>query len=111
MTTKEIREAMEERAENSDPVGFFFFFFFFLFWLPLGHMEFLVQGSNPSCRVNLQSSCGKAGSLGWDVGLGMEPASLSSRDAAVPFAPHQELQPWGLVCHREDLEGSRGGAV
>lgn len=32
----------------------FFFFFFFLFWLPLGiWMEFLGQGSHPSCSCDL----------------------------------------------------------
>ena len=44
-------------------ISFFFFFFFFPFFFFLAtwrHMEFLGQGSDPSCSCDLHYSCGNA---------------------------------------------------
>ena len=48
-------------------------------------MEFPGKESDPS------HSCGNTGSLTHCAGLGIEPASQSSQNAAYPVAPQQEL--------------------
>ena len=59
-------------------------------------MEFLGQGSDLSCSCKLSRSCGNAGSLTDYVGLGIEPKSQCSQDAADPFAPQKE-RPFGFL--------------
>ena len=48
-------------------------------------MEFVGQGSDPSC------SCGKAGSLAHCARPGLKPVFQHSRDTPDPVAPQQEL--------------------
>ena len=60
-------------------------------------MEFPGQGSDLSCRPNLSHSYGSAGSLTHCAGLGIEPTSQCSQDAANPFAPQRELLPSSLL--------------
>ena len=55
-------------------------------------MEFLGQGSDLSHHCNLSCNCRNARSLTHCAGLGIEPASQDSQDAADPVAPWQELQ-------------------
>ena len=64
--------------------------FFFFFLAAPQHMEFLGQGSDPSCSFNL---CCNAGSLSHCVEWrGVEPVSWYCRDAADPIMPQWELQ-------------------
>ena len=64
-------------------------------------MEFPGQGSDLSHSWNdLSCSCGNAGSLTLCAGLGIEPASQCSRDAADPVVPQREL----LFLIRVDLQ-------
>ena len=53
-------------------------FFFFL--------EFLGQGTDPSCSCHLHCSCGNTGSLTHCPGLGLRPVSWRCRDAVDPVA-------------------------
>ena len=55
-------------------------------------MELPDQGSDPSHSCNLSHSCRNTGSLTHCAGLGIEPASQYSQDAADPVAPQWELQ-------------------
>ena len=69
------------------------FCFCFLFsFAVLQHKEVLGQGTDLSCSCDLCLSYGHTGSLTHCVGPGIEPAAQSSRDAADPTAPQQELQ-------------------
>ena len=68
-----------------------FFFFFSPFWVVLWHMEFPGQGLVPSPRCDLRRSCSITRALTRCAGLGMEPTTQCSRDAADPTAPQQEL--------------------
>ena len=83
-----------ELPENTHPSSFFcrfFFFFFSPFWVVLWHMEFPGQGLVPSPRCDLRRSCSITRALTRCAGLGMEPTTQCSRDAADPTAPQQEL--------------------
>ena len=55
------------------------------------HMEFLGQGSDPSCSCNLCQSCGNARSLTDCAQPGLGPVSQCSREAASPIAQEREL--------------------
>ena len=66
----------------------FFFFFLAAPW----HMEFLGQGSAPSCSCNLSHSCGNTGSLTHCIRPGIKPVSQCSQDTANPIAPPRELK-------------------
>ena len=68
----------------------FFFPFFFIFGHPQ-HMEFLGQGSDPSHSHYLNSSCGRSKSLTHHSGLGIEPETQNSQDAANPAVPQWQL--------------------
>ena len=52
-------------------------------------MEFLGQGSDPSCSFDLSCYCicSNTGSLTHSTGLGIEPVSQHSQDAANPIVP------------------------
>ena len=72
-------------------------FFYFSFLAALQHMELPGQGSDPCCSHGLCRS--NTGSLTHCAGLGIDPATQWSRDAADPTAPQQELlssslKPW-----------------
>ena len=62
----------------------------FFFGCP-SNMEFLGQGSDLSHSCNL-SCCYSTRALNHCAGLGIEPVSQSSQDAADPVAPQRELQ-------------------
>ena len=63
-------------------------------------MEFLGQGSDPSCSCDLPSSCINAGSFNPLCWLGSEPASYCCRDATDPTEPQRKLRIFilGLNC-------------
>ena len=69
----------------------YYYYYFFLFLAAPWHVEFLGQGSDPSCRCDLCCSCGNAGSFTHSAGPGTEPASQCCRDPADPVAPQWEL--------------------
>ena len=64
--------------------------FFFPFLTTPWHMEFPGQGSDLSSSCHLPWSCGNTGSLTLCAGLGIEPTSQCSRDAADPIVLQQE---------------------
>ena len=77
-------------------------FFFFLFWsflAALRHMEFLGQGTDPSCSCNLSCSCGDPGSLTHRARLGIKPAFQCSQDSADPVVPQWELLNFNTSVH------------
>ena len=60
-------------------------------------MEFLGQGCGPSCNCDWSHSCSNTRSLPHCTGLGIEPMSLCSQDAADPIVPQQELPSCHLI--------------
>ena len=54
-------------------------------------MEVPSQGSDLRCHVELSHSCSNVGSLTHCAGLGIEPVSQLSQNAADPIAPQCEL--------------------
>ena len=64
---------------------------FFFFLAISGPMEFLGQGSDPSCSCNPCCSFGKARSLTHYAEPGIEPMSQCSQDIADPILPQSEL--------------------
>ena len=79
-------------AELND--SYWEFGFFSSFLATLQEIEFLGQGSDPSCSCNLSHSYGNARSLTHGAGLGIESESYGSLDATDPTAPQWELQSW-----------------
>ena len=71
-------------------ISFFCLFVCFFLAAPW-HMKFPGQGSDLSHSCHLSHSCSHAGSLSHCVGLGIEPASQGSQDAASPTVPQWEL--------------------
>jgi len=61
-------------------------------------MEFPGQGSDLRSSEDLRHSCGSTRSLTHCAGLGIEPASQGSHDAADPVVPQQELLTNFLTC-------------
>ena len=70
---------------------------FFFFLAALQHMESPGQESDLSHSCNLSCSGCNAGSLTHCAGQGIEPASLHSRAATDPIAPHRELHTSGQL--------------
>ena len=77
------------------PINVLFLYLFFFGHLK--HMEFSVQGSDPSRSCKLSHSCGSAGSLTHCVGLGIKPVSQHSQGTADPIAPKQEQTPANIL--------------
>ena len=70
---------------------FILFVCFFPFFTATWHMELPGQGSDPSHSRKLSHSCGNTGLLTHCAGLGIQPSSQCSQDAADLIAPQQEL--------------------
>ena len=73
-------------------------------------MEFLGQGSDPSCSLDLSHSSGSAGSLSLCAGPGIEPASSTPKVPPVPLchsrnssSSYKDISPIGLGPHPYDL--------
>ena len=56
-------------------------------------MEFLDQGSDPSCSHDLSRGYSNARSLTHCAGPGIEPECQRFQNAADPLAPQRELHP------------------
>ena len=67
------------------------FIYLFFFLANLRHMDFLGQGSDPSCSCELSLSCGNAGSLTHCDKMGIIPSSQHSQDTTNPNAPQRKL--------------------
>ena len=72
------------------PQSFFLFSFLSSFLLPCRRMEFLGQGSHPSCSCNLRHSCSALDPLTCCARLEMESASWRCRDDTEPVVPQRE---------------------
>ena len=70
------------------------------------HMEFPGQGSDPSHNCRLSPCCSNTRSLTPCAGLGIEPASQRSQDAADPIVPRRELLDLGVIVHLSVLNNS-----
>ena len=79
---------------------FYLFIFFFKFLATPWHMEFMDQGSDPSCSHELSCSCSNTGSL---TRYPMVPG-LWMTGARVGETPH----PWRLFVHCGPGTGTAG---